>query len=451
MRGALLVSLIALVTGCGGGAAGDLAAPVDAATPEDCAGAAAVVPDGGDLSAGLVWMRRDGMPSAWAAGTGVATDRAGNVFVVGHSDACVDGITCTPAVSDYFLTSWDAAGNHRWTAEAATVQDCSNLGVTYWATIGARAVATDAAGNVFLTGDTGLALAPAEGNKKAGSTDIFVASYDPTGHERWTRQLGGPTIMEHAAGNGVATDGAGNVYVTGFTEGVLDGKPRTVAAGGAAFLLSYDGAGNLRWLRQLSASGSGLGVATDGAGNVVVVGWAVGSIGDPAAGVNGSFVASFDGDGNLRWVRGPGGASVATDRAGNIYVAGTTSGELANRNPCSVSDAFLVSYDSAGNQRWLRQPGSPRWSTGDGVATDGSGNVFLVGRSGVGPDGEVVEGGPAAFFLMKFDSVGSRAWTRLPGPNVSGFASGVATEGAGGVYVAGGRDSYFLAKFTANP
>ncbi len=48
----------------------------------------------------------------------------------------------------------------------------------------------------------------------AGSFDIFVAKYDPDdGTLLWAKRAGGSNIDD---GNGIAIDGAGNSYVTGF-------------------------------------------------------------------------------------------------------------------------------------------------------------------------------------------------------------------------------------------
>jgi hypothetical protein len=50
-----------------------------------------------------------------------------------------------------------------------------------------------------------------------------VAKYDATGHARWKRQLG---TADNDAAFGVATDGDGNVYLTGGTSGSLGGPNR---------------------------------------------------------------------------------------------------------------------------------------------------------------------------------------------------------------------------------
>jgi hypothetical protein len=43
----------------------------------------------------------------------------------------------------------------------------------------------------------------------------------------WTHQLG---TSESDCGSGVAVDGSGNAYITGFTGGTLDGNAKGVTA-----------------------------------------------------------------------------------------------------------------------------------------------------------------------------------------------------------------------------
>jgi hypothetical protein len=61
----------------------------------------------------------------------------------------------------------------------------------------------------------------------------------------WTRQLG---TSSDDASRGVSADGLGNVYISGITEGSLDG---TNAGGWDAFISRYDASGTLEWTRQL--------------------------------------------------------------------------------------------------------------------------------------------------------------------------------------------------------
>jgi len=81
---------------------------------------------------------------------------------------------------------------------------------------GASGVATDTDGNVYLTGTAlGSLGGPNQGNYYA-----WVAQYSAAGALGWKRQLG---AADDTGAGGVATDADGNVYLTGTTLGSLGG------------------------------------------------------------------------------------------------------------------------------------------------------------------------------------------------------------------------------------
>ena len=78
----------------------------------------------------------------------------------------------------------------------------------------ANGVAVDTDGTVYLTGWSWGSL----GGPSQGSADTWLAKYDTDGHPQWRRQFG---TWAFDAANAVATDGAGNVYLAGFTQGAV--------------------------------------------------------------------------------------------------------------------------------------------------------------------------------------------------------------------------------------
>ena len=80
----------------------------------------------------------------------------------------------------------------------------------------AQAIALDAAGNIFITGATSSTNFPLKGSLQgsiAGSSDVFVAEFDPSG----TNLLFSTYVGGGGIDNGMALrlDAAGNVYVAG--------------------------------------------------------------------------------------------------------------------------------------------------------------------------------------------------------------------------------------------
>ena len=100
----------------------------------------------------------------------------------------------------------------------------------------AYGIATDSSGNVYVTGYTAGGL---DGNSSYGSKDLFVVKYNSSGTKQWTKQLG--TSSDDEA-YGIAADSSGNVYVAGSTSGGLDGN--TSAGNSDLFVVKYDSDGN---------------------------------------------------------------------------------------------------------------------------------------------------------------------------------------------------------------
>jgi len=164
-----------------------------------------------------------GVASAGTRGKSVAAD--GSVFVTGYTYGGLDGNTLTGS-RDFFVTKYDSSGAKQWTKQLGAAS----------ASAAGRSVATDGSGNVFVAGEIDGGL---DGNTLTGTWDFFVTKYNSSGTKQWTKQLGVASANTH--GNGVATDGNGNVFVTGYTEDGLDGN--TLTGSRDFFVTKYDSAG----------------------------------------------------------------------------------------------------------------------------------------------------------------------------------------------------------------
>ena len=99
------------------------------------------------------------------------------------------------------------SGTKQWTKQLGTSSDDRGNSVT-----------TDSSGNIYVTGSTRGGL---DGNIHSGNDDIFLVKYNSSGTKQWTKQLG---TSSDDRGYGVTTDSSGNIFVTGYTEGGLDGN-----------------------------------------------------------------------------------------------------------------------------------------------------------------------------------------------------------------------------------
>lgn len=377
------------------------------------------------------------------SGNATATDASGNVYLAGASHGGLNGNTLT-GTTDLFLTKYDAAGNSLYTKQ---------MGVA-GTDAAAYSVATDTSGNVYVAGETYGGL---DGNVMTGTRDLFLVKYNATGNKVYTKQMG--VIGDVAVAHSVATDKNGNVYVAGYTYGGLDGNTLTGTAD--LFLVKYNSAGVKLYTKQIGVLGKwiiGRSVATDTSGNIYVSGNTnAGLDGNTLTGWDDFFLIKYDVNGVRVYTKQMGvannisyGYSVAVDANGNAYVTG--------RAVPNGGTAFLAKYDANGTLSY-NQPIGFGNTGGESVAVDTSNNVYVVGGTDVGLDGNTLTG-TNDFFITKLDSSGGWIYTKQMGvPSKGTYAASVATDASGNVYVAGsttggldgniliGTEDCFLVKF----
>lgn len=289
----------------------------------------------------------------------VAVDSAGNALV-----ACNTSTT----FGDGCVRKYDTAGNLTWTQTISTPDIDS-----------ASAVAVGPAGSVVVVGTTRGTL---PGQMNAGFTDAWVRKFDALGNELWTRQFG---VYGNDSANAVAVDAAGNIVVTGVVDGAFPGF--TAGGGDDLYVRKYDSAGNVVWTRQYSstfvADEAGNAIAFDPAGNVYVAGATQNNLGGPPLGGIDAFIMKLDSAGTRLWTRNAGGPyddvfyGLAIDQSGNAYTAGVIdrSGNFA--------DALLEKHLGTNATDWSRQfdnvPISGTAVAAFSVAVDALGNALVVG------------------------------------------------------------------------
>lgn len=144
------------------------------------------------------------------------------------------------------------------------------------------------------------------------------------------------------------------------------------------------------------------------------------------------------------------GYSVATDHLGNVYLAGSTESEnnIATPGAHQTShagglDAFLIKFDTDGNRLWGTYYGDEENDNAFDVATDPSGNVYIVGntesQNNISTPGahQTTHMNSDDAYIVKFNSAGVRQWASYYGGSNVDFGQSVATDASGNVYLAG--------------
>lgn len=213
--------------------------------------------------------------------SGIALDAAGYAYVVGHTFGSLGGVA-NAGRSDVFLAKVAPGGGLEWVKLLGT--PLGDIGT---------AVALDPSGNVFVSGTTGGRL---DGAVNAGRNDAFVAKFAPDGTLLWVRLLG-TTGAE--SGYAVATDAAGFVYVAGETDGTLGASAFGVRDAFVACLAGDSGATAWIRQFGTDRDDCAHAITVDAGGNLFVAGDTFGGMdGNLNEGCCDLFVAKFDRYGN---------------------------------------------------------------------------------------------------------------------------------------------------------
>lgn len=271
----------------------------------------------------------------------------------------------------------------------------------------------------------------------------------------WSKGVGGNNAD---AGQAIAVDTAGNVYVTGyFFSSINLGGATLVSAGGSdVFLAKYSPAGTHLWSKRFGGTGNdhGNGIGVDASGNVAITGDFTGTADFETTnlvslGSTDVFVARFTTGGGLFGAIGYGGTtadvgySLAVDTSGNIIVTGSFTGTAnfggANQVSLGGTDIFLAKYNSTGAHVWSQRFGGTVSDAAQAVAVDPSGNIAITGtfQGTTNLGGANLVGASIEVFLARYTSAGTHSWSVRLGGASQDYGMGVACDALGNVYCTG--------------
>ncbi len=358
----------------------------------------------------------------------VAVDGSANVYVTGYSQGNTGG-------NKYLTAKYNSSGVQQWTAGTTAESGfAEGLGSSN-GVFAKRAMATDAGGNVFLTGSLFNGL----------NWDYQTVMFNSAGVQQWAAQYNGSNNGDDYA-HAIAVDINGNVYVTGQAAGGPGGYEYAT--------VKYNSSGVQQWVAIYNGTGSsspdyGTALAVDGSGNVYVTGYSsngsnldYATIKYNSGGVQ-QWASIYNGTGNGDdW-----GRALAVDGSGNVYVTGQSVGSTGSWNYATVK------YNSSGVQQWA----SIYNGTGNGddyangLVVDGSGNVYVTGQS-------VGSTGSWNYATVKYNSSGVQQWASEYNGTGNGpdLAWALAADGIGNVYVTGqsagstGNYNYATVKYNSS-
>lgn len=378
-------------------------------------------------------------------GLSIAQDLSGNIIVSGAMRSDIDFdpgpgsyVLNQFSAEDIFITKLDPAGNFLWAKQIVA---------NGWDE--AHAVATDAAGNVYVTGRfhnlDPVDFDPGPGvfflTSSTPTPESYVLKLDPAGNFLWAQKIGGDG---GDYGFGIAIDGNGDILLGGAFQATVDFDPGagvfnlTPAGGQSVYVLKLDASGNFIWARDLGSASFCYGLTLDNSNNVITCGYFSG-VGDfdpgaavfnlTSAGNTDMFISKLDANGNFVWAKSIGGpvndaayGALATDAAGNVFMATPFKGTLdIDPGPAVFNitsnggnyDAMLVKLTAAGDFVWGKKWGATGNDEAYALDTDASGNVYVGGScSGTvdfdpGAGTFFLNGGSGDGCIVKFDNAGT--------------------------------------------
>jgi hypothetical protein len=300
---------------------------------------------------------------------------------------------------------------------------------------------------------------------------VLLAASAPA-QVQWAKRIASTTNANDELAIGMTLDTNGNCYVTGWFDGTNNFGGVTLTnnnpGGQDIFVAEYNSAGALQWAQLAGGSSAeqdaGRGVGVDTNGNVYVTGAfygpaTFGSSNFPASQYKEFFLAKYSSTGTVQWVKqsfggyageedGIYGTGLAVDGAGNCYAVGiaenntTITFGTTNLTGTNTDDynIFLVKYDTTGALQWAQLMGGSGNPYATKVALDAVGNVYVHGTFEtsltIGNSNLVSAVSGKNLFIAKFNNFGALTWVQQS-VGGDGGESGVAVDQAQNVYISG--------------
>ncbi len=324
-----------------------------------------------------------------------------------------------------------------------------------------KAIASDAAGNLYTTGYFREFMIIGDDTLRSVSNnrrDIFVAKYNNDGAPIWAKAFSGVPAQDDR-GRGIAVAADGSIYITGEIRGDVNFGSilidHTDGTGRNGYLVKLDNNGNVLWANQVESVGGddrSYGVQVGPDGNIYVTGqcgnntvFAAGAAPVPTSGGVDAFLAQYSPGGTVNWVRTGGGSGgdrffdVVFDAEGDIWTAGYSGAATSlaygaqTLTPIGDGDIVVAQYSATGDVLWANNFGSTGLDEGTTLS--------------LGPDGLLYVGG----FFTNTVIIGTKTFNSTGGRDALVFAlTSTGSVANAATFGGSGDENVYAVRGTAN-
>lgn len=257
-------------------------------------------------------------------------------------------------------------------------------------------------------------------------TVVSIQSQEPTWQN--AQRYGG---SGKEFGSAIKTNGSSVFSCGSFSTTTIMGASLLTSSGGSdIYVARFTQQAQVVWAQKAGGSGDdrATALAVSATGDVYVTGWFTGTATFGlqqlvSTGGRDIFIAKYNSDGVLQWVRRAGSAQDDSAEgialAGNtLYISGsfkdsTKFGNLAMMRAVGKTDFFVAAYNLNGTEQWSKQGGTTGMASAlDIVATSSA--VYVGGSftDSLKQVGVVVSAGGHDAFVAKYTATGTFQWIR---------------------------------------
>jgi hypothetical protein len=373
---------------------------------------------------------------------GCAVDNAGNVYMATLASQSA-GVTVFPLYnadgtrfgmgfpgstapgSTMLLVKYNQYGYVEWMSRVVCGDATGSTGMD---------IACDSGGNVYICGQSGtsttsMSIYDSDGNLSwsvIGS--VPLVKYDTYGFVKWIQR-------GNANPESITVDRNNDVYITGSTTSALtiidtDAISRLnnfdVRSNGAACVVKLSSSAAPLWLARIQSF--------------------------PSTAI--AYSSALDSSGNTYLAGSAAAGSTVVAYSANGSAFGTTIGNSGG------TDAFVAKYDTNGTVQWIARIASAGADVGYGIATDSSGNAYVIG-SGVGTvtayssngtafGTTLPDAGTGDAFLVKYNTNGTVQWVARIASTATDTGYGISTDSSANVYVTGAAGAAVVTSYSSN-